>query len=139
MPVDFYWTMDADFSVGPDGDIRDTSYDYARTYFQEVRTRGRSETQDWAIHPSLGANLHDLIGRVNNKMTAEEGKNKLVAAMVYGGFLRREQVNIRYIPVSKDQIVYFIKVSVFVPELGTSKMLETQILYDTREREMRVL
>lgn len=131
--------MDADFSVGSDGDIRDTSFDLARTYYQEARTRGRSEFQDWVLHPSLGANLSELIGKANNKLTAEEGKSRLMAAMVYGGFLRREQVSIRYIPVSKHELVYFIKVSVVIPELGTSKMLQVQILYNSQEGEMRVL
>lgn len=139
MPVDFYWTMDGDYSVGSDGDIRDTSFDFARSHYQEARTRGRSEYQDWAIHPSLGANLSELIGKVNNRLTAEEGKNRLMAAMLYGGFLRREQVSIRYIPVSKHELVYFIRINVIIPELGTSKMLQVQILYNSQEGELRVV
>lgn len=139
MPTDFYWTMDGDFSVDSTGDIRDTSFDPARAYFQEIRTRARSDFKDWALHPQLGANLHELIGNINNKLTAEEGRNRIVASMTYGGFLRREQVNVRYIPISKHQLVYFIKANVLIPELGTSRMLQAQILYDTQESSMRLL
>jgi hypothetical protein len=139
MATDFYWTLDGDLSIGKDGDIRDTNFDVLRSTWQEIRTRVRSGYKEWALHPTLGANLHDLLGKINNRMTAEEGKANIIAALVQGGFLKKEAVKVRYMPLSRHRLMYSITVTVYVPEIGQTRMLKTQLLYDTLEGGVSVV
>lgn len=137
--IDLYWTMDADLAFGPDGDIRDTSYDPYRSIFQECRTRGRSSKGDWNTQPSIGANLRRLLGKANNKFTAEEGKAALIEAISYGGFVPVKDISVRYIPISKNTILY--QITVVVPVAGTARTraLSMMYLYDTTEGSLSVV
>jgi hypothetical protein len=139
MSVDFYWSLDGDYSVGEDGDIRDTSYDIMRSTWQEMRTRGRSNHYDWKEHPTLGANLEELIGQVNNRATAEEGKANLLAALTQGGFLPKNVIKIKYVPISKHRLFYYIYVNILDPSTGQTRLLKTTLLYDTLESEATIL
>ena len=139
MPVDLYWTLDGDLALGENGDLKDTSFDAFRSLWQEVRTRCRSSFKDWVIHPTLGANLDELLGRINNKATAEEGKTRLINALTQGGFLPRETIRIRYLPVGRHRLLYDITVTVVDPGTGQSRMLKTQMLYDTDESSLSVI
>jgi hypothetical protein len=139
MTIDFYWTLDGDLAVGKDGDIRDTSFDILRSEWQEIRTRVQSGYNDWALHPTLGANLDELIGKPNNKLTAEEGKSAIIAALSQGGFIRKEAISIRYIPLAKHWLMYQISVKVYVTDTGQTRLLKTQLLYDTVEDKFSVV
>lgn len=139
MATDFYWTLDGDFALGADGDLRDTSFDPLRSTWQEMRTRVRSSTKDWAPWPSLGANLDELIGSPNNRITAEEGKTKIISALTMNGFMKKEQLNIRYVPITENRLVYFIRATVFVPSTIETRLLQLVLLYDTFEGEAALL
>jgi len=139
MPVDLYWTLDGDFAPGEDGDLRDTSFDSLRSLFQEIRTRVMSSFRDWKFHPSLGANLDTLLGKPNNRLTAEEGKTAIVAALTQGGFLPRNAIEVRYLPFGRHWLAYLVQVKVAVPETGQTRMLKVQLLYDTLESSIAVL
>jgi hypothetical protein len=139
MTTDFYWTLDADLSIGENGDIRDTSFDVFRSLFQECRTRVRSSYKDWAMHPLLGANLDELLGNINNKATAEEGKTRLFSAISQGGFLSKDLIRIRYLPIGRNRLLFDITVTVIDPGSGSTRMLQTQLLYDTSEQGLTVI
>ncbi len=139
MSVDFYWTLDADLAYGGNGDIRDTSFDIFRSLWQEIRTRCRSAFKDWALYPTLGADLDELLGRMNNRMTAEEGRTRLFSALTMGGFLPRSAIKIRYLPIARHQLTYSIVVAVRNPATGQTKMLTTQLVYDTDENKLSVV
>lgn len=139
MPVDLYWTLDGDFAFGEDGDLKDTSFDVFRSLWQEMRTRCRSSFRDWALHPMLGANLDELLGEMNNKATAEEGKTRLLSALTQGGFLPRSAIRIRYLPIGRHRLLYDITVTVGDPGSGRTRMLTTQLLYDTEESGLTVV
>lgn len=139
MTTDFYWSLDGDLTVGKDGDIRDTAYDALRSEWQEIRTRCQSAFKDWALHPTLGANLDDLLGQLNNKLTAEEGKSAIIAALVFGGFLKKESISVRYLPVSRHWLLYQIEVRVYITETGETRLLKTQLLYDSLEGGLSVV
>lgn len=139
MTTDLYWTLDGDLSVGKDGDIRDTSFDPLRSEWQEIRTRVQSGYNDWALHPTLGANLDQLIGGPNNKLTAEEGKASIIAALSQGGFIKKEAVSVRYIPLGRHWLMYQIQVRAYIMETGQSRLLKTQLLYDTVEDRFSVV
>lgn len=139
MTVDFYWSLDGDLGLAKDGDIRDTSYDALRSEWQEIRTRSRSDHYDWALHQWLGANISNLLGKMNNRMTAEEGKTNLIAALAQGGFLRKEAIKIRYVPLGRHWLMYIIDVAIYVADTGQTRMLRTQLLYDTEEGDISVM
>jgi hypothetical protein len=139
MPVDFYWTLDADLSLGEDGDIRDTSFDVFRSLWQEMRTRSRSSSKDWALHPLLGANLRELLGNTNNKITAEEGKTRIISALVQGGFVPKDIIRIRYLPIGRHRLLYDVTLTITDPGSGKTRMLGSQLLYDTAEQGLTVI
>ncbi len=139
MPTDLYWTLDGDFALGEDGDLKDTSFDVFRSMWQEMRTRCRSGLKDWAFHPRLGANLDELLGRTNNRATAEEGKTRVIAALTQGGFLPKSVIRVRYLPIGRHRLLYDITVTVTDPGSGRTRMLKTQLLYDTAESGLTVI
>jgi len=139
MAIDLYWTLDGDLALDRNGDLRDTSFDQLRSTLQEIRTRARSSLQDWAIHPNLGANLDALLGRPNNKFTAEEGRTNIISALTMHGFLKKNNVKVKYVPISRHQIAYFIEVKVVLSDTMQTKLLKTQLLYDTEEGSLKVV
>jgi len=139
MLTDLYWTLDGDVALGLDGDLKDTSFDVFRSLWQEMRTRCQSSFKDWALHPEIGANLEELLGEMNNKRTAEEGRTRIMSALTLGGFLPRESIRIRYLPVSRHKLFYDITVTVTDPGSGRTRMLKSQLLYDTAEQELTVV
>jgi hypothetical protein len=139
MPTDLYWSADGDFSIDQVGDLRDTSFDPFYSTYQEIRTRVSSGFRDWATQPSLGADLESLVGRPSSKLTAEDGKTKIINSLTLGGFLRREQIKVRYLPLSKDQIAYFIEVAAPSEDLIGSKLIKTQFLFDFKNKDLRML
>lgn len=139
MPTDLYWTLDGDLALGESGDLKDTTFDVFRSLWQEMRTRCRSAFKDWALHPQLGANLDELLGSANNKATAEEGRTRLINALTQGGFLPKEAIRVRYLPIGRFRLLYDITVTVTDPGSGRSRMLKTQLLYDTAEQGLTVI
>jgi len=138
MPTDLYWTLDGDLALGESGDLRDTSFDLYRSLFQEVRTRIRSSFKDWILHPQLGANLDELLGKPNSRMTAEEGKTSIISSLVMGGFLPKSAIKVRYMPLGRHWLTYSVSITIATPS-GETRMLKTQLLYDTVEGEVSIV
>jgi hypothetical protein len=139
MTVDLYWTLDGDLAISETGDLKDTSFDMYRSIWQEMRTRCRSSFRDWALHPTLGANIDEIIGNPNNRITAEEGKARIIAALTQGGFISRNLIRVRYLPVGRHRLLYDISVSVEVPGAAKTRMLKVQLLFDTAEQGITVI
>lgn len=139
MSVDLYWTLDGDVTLGKEGDLRDTSFDPLRSVWQEMRTRCRSSYKDWILHPTLGANLDELLGRMNNRMTAEEGKTNIIAALTQGGFISRNAINVKYMPLARNWLLYIIEARAYIPSANRSQLLKIQLLYDTLEGGLSVI
>jgi len=130
MAVDLYETLDADWCLGPDGDLKDTSYSVNRSTWQECRERVRSSQGDWALIPDHGASISRLLGKMNNRITAEEGKTSIISSLTRNGFLPIGVITVNYIPLSNDWILYRIKI-------GSTMAL--QLLYDTAEDTSTIL
>lgn len=139
MAVDLYWTLDGDYEVGRDGDLRDTKFDDTRSMQQEIRTRLQSSFYDWATWPNGGANLQDLLGRPNNKLTAEEAKSRVISSLTQDGFLVAQNIKVRYLPVARDQIIFFIECRVKSTSIVDTRTIKTMIIYDTDEGSLRVI
>lgn len=129
--VDFYWTFDGDFIVGPSGDLHDTSDDSLRSLVQEVKTRLMSDQWDWSIFPRVGAGLSDLVGQPNNRETAEDGKAKIISALSRDGLVNSEDISVKYVPISRDLIMYRLSITVANTALSyDSQYVQVNLLYN---------
>jgi len=110
--VDLYWTFEGDFLVGPNGDLYDTSVDPLRSLVQEVKTRLKSEQQDWGFFPRVGAGISELIGEPNNRENAENGKAKIISALSRDGLVDASDISVKYVPVTRESILYRLSIAV---------------------------
>jgi hypothetical protein len=133
--IDLAWTLNGDLALGKDGDIADTSHDVLKSLRQEIRTRIRSSLEDWAMHPSIGANLDEIIGEPNNKATAETGKNRIIDSLIRDNFMTEGDVKVKYVPVDDHRILYIITVSVApTVENDGSEELTTKFLFHIQDK-----
>lgn len=110
--VDLVWTLNGDLSIGNSGDLADTSGDVLQSLRQEIRTRVRSSLEDWAVYPTLGSNLDEIIGETNSKETAEIGKSRIISSLTRDNFMSEGDIQIKYTPVDRHRILYILRVSV---------------------------
>ena len=134
---DLRWTWNGDIVIGPNGDIGDTKVHGLLSFVQEIKTRCRSELYDWKMHPHLGANMSDLIGRPNNRETAETGKARLHSALTRDGFIASRLIEILYTPTGRHHILY--RLTVNVPDYGKDEQIQLNLLFDTDEFELTFL
>lgn len=128
MPVDIvkndlYFNTSGDFAIGIDGDLADTTFDEFAELKQEIRNRLSSEYNDWQLHPWLGADMSEIIGEPNSREVAEFGKQKILDALTAEAFLSSSDVNIKYVPISRDSLMYNIDVDIE----PTSKYYENEV------------
>lgn len=127
---DLYWTWSGDLRLGNDGDLSETFPNELQSFIQEVQTRLRSELYDWQLHPHLGASLVDLIGRPNNRETAEAGKAHIIAALTKDGFVSRSLIGVQYSPVDVDQLLYIVRIS--LPDVTRDEVLKFSLLFNIK-------
>lgn len=129
--IDFYFSSAGDLALDSSGDIASTEGDMLLSFKQEVFNRIRSEFQDWALHPWIGAGLNEIIGEPNSRETAEVGKEKIINSLTIGAFVVADDVNIKYMPVTHDSIMYVIKIDVEpTEENGYVDIVQTSLLFD---------
>lgn len=93
--------------------IKDLSYTIGRDAWRQIIiNRLKTDAPDWYHHPTLGGNLTDLIGEPNTRTTGELGALYITNALTYGGFLSATQVAVRAVPVSENEIIFFISVDI---------------------------
>lgn len=129
--IDLYFSSAGDLALDNSGDIASTEGDMLLSFRQEVLNRVRSEAQDWTLYPWLGAGLSELIGEPNSRETAEIGKEKIMNSLTIGAFVVAEDVNIKYVPVTHDSMMYTIKIDVEpTEENGYVDIVQTTLLLD---------
>lgn len=138
--IDLYWGRHGDFVLGNEGDLLDTSTDALRSLVQEVRTRIQSSQGDWKVYPDIGANLPDLVGEPNNKITAESGKAKITAALAQYGLLASNDIDISYMPLDEKTILYRLKIKTMATaENRTCNSLKIDIVYNYQDDNLHIL
>lgn len=100
--------------VGSDGNlIQDLSYISLEEALQQiVKSRIRTDAPDWFIHPTMGGNLSDLIGEPNTRENAALGVEALTRVLTYDNFLTLEQIEVRAVPINKQDIIFYINITV---------------------------
>lgn len=76
---------------------------------QLVRFRLKTDAPDYAVHPTLGGNLSDLIGEPNTRATMERGKALIYEALTYDKALSVDSVIVNGIPYEQDKILYMVR------------------------------
>lgn len=135
--IDLSWTWNGDIQISDIGDLSTTAHDQIGSFLQEIQTRLRSDLKDWEIHPHLGASLSDLIGEPNTRAIAEEGKTRIISALVRDNFCDGNLIKVRYVPVDKNHLLYNIRIS--LPGLKDEERLQFSLLFDTSEYDVSFL
>lgn len=90
--------------------IRDIGVKYGdEAEIQAMHARLRTENPDWVMHDGIGADLSDLIGEPNVRMTAEMGKQKIKNALTYDDTWREEEIEVNAVPYTADSILFVVK------------------------------
>ena len=138
--TDLYWTFDGDILIDPEGDLCDTAEDPLRSLVQEVRTRIMGDLKEWELYPEIGAGLADLIGEANNKLTAETGKARIIAALTRDGFVASSDIGIKYIPTGPYSILYKLVIAVMPTDTNyQTEYVEIKILFDYKDGNLHLV
>lgn len=84
---------------------------------QTIFNRLRTDAPDWYHHPGMGGNLTDLIGEPNTRQTGALGATYITNALTYRGLYQTNQINVRPIPISVDEMVFVIDIAKFNSDL----------------------
>lgn len=109
--LDLTWTWDGDLVEGEDGDLATNTEDYLVSLETEIQTILKSESSDWLIHPTLGANLSEFRGEPNTREVAEAMEERVVSALTTPGIVKPEDLNVRVVPVGPYQVLVTIAVT----------------------------
>lgn len=135
--VDLFFSNAGDFAVGPDGDLAGTESDALLSFKQECFNRVKSELQDWALHPWLGSGLSEVVGEANSRETAERGKELIENSLTMGAFINPNDVNIKYVPISNDALMYIVEVAVIpTDENDFEDTIKINLLFDFNNKQV---
>jgi len=137
--IDLFFNSAGDFALDNTGDIASTESDLLLSFKQEIYNRVKSDLQDWSMYSWIGAGLSEIIGEPNTRETAEIGKEKIKTALTIGAFLSAEDVNIKYVPVAKDALMYILEINVdATPENGYTSEVQVTLLLDIDNHKLTV-
>lgn len=98
--------IEGDFMVDATGDFALTSdFESAR---QDINNRVQTQKGDWRSHPHIGADLELLEGEPNTRETGLRGETQIYETLLYDGRFSSEDVNVRAVPTSIEQVEFFI-------------------------------
>lgn len=97
--------IEGDFLLNEDGDFKLTEDHQSAE--QDILNRIRTQKGDWRSHQNLGANLEELEGEPNTRETGDRGAEQIFETLTYDGRFRDDDIHIRAVPVSINQIDYF--------------------------------
>ena len=137
--IDLFFNSAGDLALDNTGDIASTEHDLLLSFKQEIYNRVKSDLQDWSMYSWIGAELSEIIGEPNTRETAEIGKEKIKSALTIGAFLSAEDVNIKYIPISNDTLMYVLDINVeATPENGYTSEVKVTLLLDIDNHKLTV-
>jgi hypothetical protein len=109
--VDLYFTDSGDFMLGQNNDIKDTIEEQYRGFVQMVVTRLSSAAGDWALAPTVGANLDQFVGRPNTRDLANAIRSRVLSELQSGGLVRGNELSIEIFPVSKTSLAMILAIT----------------------------
>lgn len=103
--TDLKLTPQGDLALSPAGDL--ATVEKLEYQEQQAMCRVKSVTVDW-FYDKIGADLEDLLGRENNRGTADELKKRVTEALIKDGMTDAADVYIEVAPVGKGKLVAFL-------------------------------
>lgn len=117
---------EGDIKLTEDGDLflEDDLYiiydvDYIK---QQICNRIKTMSPDW-FYDNIGADMEQLLGQPNTKDTAVKGIDLIRDALSGDGFIDKDSVYIKPIPVNNETIAYFVMIQIE----GADKPLTFQV------------
>lgn len=96
----------------PDGNVpvRDIEPVYGdESRLQLVHTRVKTDSPDFTLYPTLGANLSDLIGMRNNETNAQRGVQMIIDTLTADDAFDPNTIDVDVVPISEDEVLFDIK------------------------------
>ncbi|WP_232620925.1 hypothetical protein [Virgibacillus salexigens] len=81
-----------------------TNYESAE---QDAMNRIRTQKGDWRSHENIGADMELLEGEPNTKATGIRGEESIHETLTYDGRFMREDITVKAVPTSIDQIDFY--------------------------------
>jgi len=122
--IDLFYSWNGDYTIGQDGDLKDTSYDGLRSLKQEIHTICASALNDWAEYPGYAAGLDDFVGRPNIPSTAAAIEDRVRIALTANLVVLEEDLSVKVIPVHRQEVLIVIKVHV-IPTTANNLVVDT--------------
>lgn len=114
-----------DIAFTPEGDLHTVEYldesgtllkdfmgvtgeDHVR---QSVLIRLKTNLKEFLLHPQIGNQLNEIIGKRNTRETAELGRAFLHRAILRENFIAEQDLSIETLPSDANAILYIVKVS----------------------------
>lgn len=77
---------------------------------QSVDFRLKTNIRELFLHPEVGNELIEIIGKRNTRETAQEGINYIIKAISLNNYIPREQVIVEAIPTETNKIVFIVNI-----------------------------
>ena len=98
-----------DLNVSSNGDLELTSA--SGVLKQDITFRVRTNYGEYAPHEGVGANLDSLIGEPNSMVITKKGTANIVHSLTQDGMVRATDLYVRGVPISLDNVVYYVFVN----------------------------
>lgn len=108
--MDLYLTEAGDLAVTSNGDLALTETVW-RDLSQQAYLRIMTQTDDFILYPSLGADLEALIGMPQSAETAEVGKQLIISALNREGRFIGLPIEVKAVPISFQSIRFDIYIT----------------------------
>lgn len=141
--IDLRFSWNGDYSIGPDGDVADTSQDQIVAVVEQVQTILSSSARDWEEYPSLGVGLDDFVGEPNTKEVARRLELKVKDVLIISNTVRANDLDVKVIPVGIHSVLIIVKIQALATssnslQSGTSGIV-VSVVFDYQEHGIFVL
>jgi hypothetical protein len=111
MMPDLFMTESGDLAVSPSGDLAVTPSPW-REYSQQAYISLLTEIGDFVLYPSLGADLHQLMGMPQSAATGEYGRGVIEAALRKNPKFNGIPIQIKAVPTGFQTIRFDIYMTI---------------------------
>lgn len=127
---DCLWSSSGDFALDTvRGDLKDTRAYTLRALIQQIETHIQSNKGNWLLHPTIGIQLRNFVGKPNNEELGLQLENSVRNEFLQSGLLRANELNVRVFPTSKDSVMILLEIT---PN-GEREQVKLAFSYNTQE------
>lgn len=87
---------------------------------QDIAFRLRTNPGEFYVHQDVGAGLDELIGEPNTRENAQIGEDKIYYSILNDGFVARQDLYVRGVPLSLESLFYYVFVNDGLQRLNVS-------------------